>query len=129
MQITISGRNLEISPAIRDYIQTKAAKLEEFFKSIQKVEVILEARKISDNDRSHVAELRIWLAGNKNIQASEGAKDIYAAFDLALQEAKRQVERHKEKHLDEKRRRGARFKFLSRLKIPGFGPSAPESEL
>lgn len=129
MQVTISGRNFELTPAIKEYVQGKAAKLEEFFKNIQKVEVVLEARKISDNNRSQVAEIRAWLAGNKNIQAIEGAKDIYAAFDLALQEAKRQVEKHKEKHLDEKRRRGARFKFLSRLKIPGFGAPAPESEL
>lgn len=120
MQIKITGHGIEITDALRDYVQEKASKLEEFFKNIQKVEIVLDARAIDNLERSHVAEIRAWMAGNRIIQAREGARDMYAAVDLAMQEARRQVERHKEKITKEKRRQAKKFKILSRLKIPGI---------
>ena len=130
MQITITGHGLEVTPALRDYVQLKVAKLEEFFKNIQKVETVLDARAIADDQRAQVVEFRIWLAGKKMIQVKEGGRDMYAAVDLALNEAKRQVEKHKEKMGHEKIRESKRLKLLSRLRFPGFSSKAgSETEL
>jgi len=120
MQINITGHGIEMTGTLRDYVQAKIAKLEEFFKNIQKVEVVLEAHSIDDAQRRQVAEIRAWMAGNKMIQAKEGGKDAYAAFDMALDEAKRQVEKHKEKMSHEKRRESKKIKIASRLKSPGI---------
>lgn len=119
MQIKISGHGIEVTPALRDYVQQKTAKLEEFFNSIQKVEVVLDARQIYDAERRQVAEVRAWLAGKKIIQAKEGGKDMYAAIDLVMQEVKKQIEKHKEKLGHEKIRKTRKWKILSHLKIPG----------
>ncbi|MBU0672136.1 MAG: ribosome-associated translation inhibitor RaiA [Candidatus Margulisbacteria bacterium] len=110
MQIKITGRSLEITPALRDYAQEKAGKLEEFYKNIQKVEIILEARSIDDAERRQVAEIRTWLSGKKMIQATEAARDAYAAIDLAIEEAKRQIQKHKDKHIKEQRRKASKTK-------------------
>ena len=110
MQIKITGRGLEITNALRDYAQAKVSKLEEFFNNIQKVEVILEAKSIDNSNRSQVAEIRAWLAGHKVIQATEGEKDMYAAIDVVVEEAKRQIKRHKEKHSTEQRRKAEKLK-------------------
>lgn len=110
MQIKITGRGIEITPPIRDYIQEKVAKLETFFNNTQKIEVVIEAHAIDDVEKRQVAEIRAWLAGKKVIVAKEAGRDAYAAFDLVLEEAKRQIERHKEKHVQERRREGARLK-------------------
>ncbi|MBN2057294.1 MAG: ribosome-associated translation inhibitor RaiA [Candidatus Saganbacteria bacterium] len=115
MQIKVTGRNIDITSALRDYIHEKVTKLEEFFRNIQKAEVVLETKAIDNVDRRQVAEIRAWLAGKKMIQAVEAGRDAYAAFDMALEEAKRQVERYKEKKVGERRRKGFRFKLLSRL--------------
>ena len=120
MQINITGHGIEMTGTLREYVQAKIAKLEEFFKNIQKVEVVLEAHSIDDAQRRQVAEIRAWMAGNKMIQAKEGGKDAYAAFDMALDEAKRQVEKHKEKMSHEKRRESKKIKIASRLKSPGI---------
>ena len=120
MQITISGHGIEVTPALRDYVQQKAGKLEEFFDNIQKVEVVLDARQIANADRRQVAEVRAWLAGKCMIQAKEGARDMYAAVDLVLEEVKKQVEKHKEKMGHEKIRSTRRMKMLSRLKSFGL---------
>ncbi|OGB87901.1 ribosomal subunit interface protein [candidate division WOR-1 bacterium RIFCSPLOWO2_02_FULL_46_20] len=110
MQITITGRGIDITPPLRDYAQEKVGKLEEFYHNIQKVEVVLEARDIDDAERSHVAEIRAWLDSLKMIQATEGARDMYAAIDLVVEEAKRQVQRHKSKHVEEQRREARKTK-------------------
>ncbi|MCU0641644.1 MAG: ribosome-associated translation inhibitor RaiA [Candidatus Margulisbacteria bacterium] len=122
MQIQITGQKLELTPALRDYVQGKITKLEEFFSGIQKVEVVLEARANYDDNQRQVAEIRAWLSGKKVIQAQEAGQDAYAAFDLALDEAKRQVEKHKEKLGHEKKREAQKLKIESRLKSPGLPP-------
>lgn len=120
MQITITGHGMKITEALRDYVQEKTARLEEFFQNIQKAEVILDARHNDNANLRQVAEIRVWMAGKKMVQAKEGGKDVYAAFDLALEETKRQVERHKEKLGHEKRRQSKKLKILSRLKTFGI---------
>ena len=110
MQIKITGRGIEITPSLRDYIHEKVGKLEEFFSNIQKVEVILDARATDDVERRQVAEIRAWMAGLKMIQASEAGRDMYAAVDLVVEEAKRQIQRHKRKHVHEQRRKAEKVK-------------------
>ena len=110
MQIKVTARGTEITPALKDYALGKAGKLEEFFNNIQKVEVVLEVRNIDDAERAQVAEIRAWMAGKKMIQAQEGARDMYAAIDLVLEEAKRQIQKHKEKLTLEKRREAGKMK-------------------
>ena len=126
MQIKITGHKIKITEPLRDYTQEKIGKLEEFFANIQKVEVVLDARSIDDVNQRQVAEIRVWLAGLKFIQATAAGKDMYAAIDVALAEAIRQVERHKEKHSKEKRRKAEKTKQLYRanpLPEPEYSPS------
>jgi len=129
MQIKISGHGMEVTPALRDYVQQKAGKLEEYFKNIQKVEVILDARSIADADRRQVAEVRAWMGGNRMVQAKEGGRDMYAAIDLVLDEVKKQVEKHKEKMGHEKIRKTRKWKLLSHLKLPGLSFFGGSKEL
>ena len=129
MQIKISGHGIEVTPALRDYVQQKAAKLEEYFKNIQKVEVVLDAREISDAERRQVAEVRAWMGGNRMIQAKEGGRDMYAAVDLVLEEVKKQIEKHKEKMGHEKIRQTRKWKLLSHLKLPGISLFGGSKEL
>ena len=110
MQISVTARGIKMTPSMKEYSEKKVGKLEEFFNNILKTEVVLEARSIEDQDRAQVAEIRAWLAGKKVVVATEGAKDIYAAIDLAVEEIKRQVQKHKQMHQKEKRRKASREK-------------------
>ena len=110
MQIIITGHKMEITAPLRDYVYTKVGKLEEFFKNIQKVEVVLEASSIDNREKRQVAEIRAWMAGKKMVQSKEAGKDMYAAIDLATDEARSQIEKHKEMHILEQRRKGEKAK-------------------
>ncbi|MDI6732059.1 MAG: ribosome-associated translation inhibitor RaiA [Candidatus Margulisbacteria bacterium] len=117
MQTQISARGTKLTPAIRQYVQGKVDKLNQFFNGIQKIEVVLEAHKIDNIERRQMAELRLWVSGLKFIEAKEAGRDLYAAIDLAEEEAKRQLQRHKKMLVDEQRRKAAREKRKQRKKI------------
>jgi len=120
MQIKVTGHGIEITSPLRDYVHEKIAKLEEFFKGIQKVEVVLDARSTDNVEKRQVAEIRAWMSGLKMINAKEAGRDMYAAIDLVVSETKRQIEKHKEMLGHEKIRKSRKWKLLSRLKIPGL---------
>ncbi len=111
MQIKVTARGMKLTPALREYAESKAAKLEEFFKNIQKIEVVLDAKSTRNSEKRQVTEVRAWLDGLKMVQASEGGRDMYASIDLAVDEAKRQIERHKEMTTKEQHRQGSKSKI------------------
>jgi putative sigma-54 modulation protein len=121
MQINIQGHGIELTPPLRDYTLKKVGKIEEFFKNIQKAQVVLDARCDDDSKRSQVAEVTVWMAGKKVIRASEAGQDMYAAVDLVMAEIERQIKKQKEKNTHEKRREAEKLKQIYRSYTP---PSA-----
>jgi putative sigma-54 modulation protein len=110
MQISVTARGTELTNALREYANSKAQKVYEFFKNIQKVEMVLEVKDIENALKRQVAEIRIWAAGNKFIQAISAEKDMYAAIDLVIDEAKHQIEKFKEKKIFNLRRKAGKNK-------------------
>ena len=127
MQVNIQGHGLELTEPLKVYASKKVNKLQEFFNNIMKADIILDARKIEDSARSHVAEVNIWVARKKVIRASEAGQDMYAAIDLVFDELKRQLKKHKDKLIHEKRREGEKIKKTIRSFKPEIiTPSEPQ---
>ncbi len=99
MQISIQGHGIELTEPLREYAHKKIGRLEEFFKNIQRIQIILDVRAIDDLNQKHVAEVNLWAAGKRLIRASEAGKDMYAAIDEVFEELERQVKKHKEKRV------------------------------
>lgn len=110
MQIKISAHNTKMTKAMKEYAEKKYGKLEQYFNNIQKIEVLLDVRKIDDSNRRDVAEVTLWAAGKKVIRATEGGQDMYAAIDMVYEEIVRQLRKHKDKHVKEKRREAEKIK-------------------
>lgn len=116
MRTTITGRHFEISDAIRTYATEKAEKLERVFDGISEVEVLLKGE-----DRRFHCELIIHVANKPNVVIDVAHDSMYAAIDLAMDKAQRQVRRHKER-LRERRhseRRHARAPEGAAAEEPG----------
>lgn len=118
MEINIQGHGIELTEPLRNYAFKKVSKLQEYFKNIQKAQVILDARHLDEFKRSQVCEVNMWLAGKKVIRASEAGQDMYAAIDLVCEEVERQIKKHKEKHIKEVRRSAEKIKQFSRQAVP-----------
>lgn len=91
MQLNITGHHVEITDALRDFVTTKFAKLEQYFDRINKVYVILNVEKIQ-----HIAEATIHVNGGELHATSEHA-DMYAAIDGLIDKLARQLTKHKDK--------------------------------
>jgi len=92
MQVTVSGRHMGISDALRSYCQEKAEKLTRFYDRIQKIEVVLDG-----HSGLHSAEMIVHSDGTHPFVASEEREDVFAAVDVLMDKMERQISRHKEK--------------------------------
>ncbi|MGJ8691067.1 MAG: ribosome hibernation promoting factor [Thalassotalea sp.] len=91
MQINLSGHHVEITDSLRDFVNTKFAKLERHFDHINNVYVVLNVEKINQ-----IAEATLHLNGGE-IHAKSDNSDMYAAIDSLIDKLDRQVLKHKEK--------------------------------
>ncbi len=100
MQINLTGHHLEITPALRSYVETKFEKIERHFEHMTNVHVILGVEKTRQK-----AEATVHVAGG-NLFADETNEDMYAAIDGMIDKLDRQVRKHKEKLKDHHRADG-----------------------
>lgn len=91
MQINLSGHHIEITDSLRDYVNSKFAKLERHFDHINNVHVVLNVEKLQQ-----IAEATLHLKGGE-VHASSEHKDMYAAIDTLVDKLDRQVLKHKGK--------------------------------
>jgi putative sigma-54 modulation protein len=92
MNITITGHHVEVTPALRDYVNEKLEKVHKRFANITSAHVTLTVAKKFQQK----AEATLHLAKSE-IYANCEAEDMYAAIDLLTDKLERQVVKHKEK--------------------------------
>jgi putative sigma-54 modulation protein len=97
MNLTITGHHLEITPAIRGYVEEKLKRVKRHFDQVIDVSVILSVEKLI-----HKAEVNVRVRGRDIfVEASDG--DMYAAVDALFDKLDRQILKHKEKTGDVRR--------------------------
>ncbi|MCW3149826.1 ribosome-associated translation inhibitor RaiA [Stutzerimonas stutzeri] len=94
MQINISGLHLEVTDALRSYIEEKFERLARHFDRIISIQVFLQVEKLKQK-----AEGTLHIAG-REVVANAEHEDMYAAIDLLVDKLDRQLIKHKEKQLD-----------------------------
>ncbi len=96
MQITVSGHHVEVTPALRDYVNNKFSRLQRHFDNITNSDVTLTVEKLVQK-----AEATVHIAG-ANLFAQSESEDMYAAIDALTDKLDRQLIKHKEKHNSKK---------------------------
>ena len=91
MHITVSGHHVDVTPALRDYVNTKLSKLQNHFDNITNTVVTLTVEKLVQK-----AEATVHVAG-ANLFAECESEDMYAAIDSLADKLDRQLIKHKEK--------------------------------
>ena len=94
MQINVKGHQVEVTPALRDYAQTKFERVTRVHDHLHDVSVILGVEKLL-----HKAEVTLQLSG-KTLHADATAPDMYAALDALVDKVETQLRKHKEKLTD-----------------------------
>lgn len=95
MQLSVTGHHVDVTPALRDYVGTKLAKLERHFNHMTDIHCILTVEKLI-----HKAEATVHVGGGGTIHADSTDSDMYAAIDMLVDKLDRQVKKLKEKLTD-----------------------------
>lgn len=90
MQNTITGRHIEVTPALKEYVNTKLERLERHHEPPTSTQMILAVEKLN-----HKAEGIMKISG-ETICAKAVEGDMYAAIDAVADKLDRQLKRHKE---------------------------------
>ncbi|MBQ2900357.1 MAG: ribosome-associated translation inhibitor RaiA [Agathobacter sp.] len=104
MRITITGRNIELTPGIKEAVEDKLSKLEKYFKPDTDVNVTLSVEK----DRQKI-EVTIPTKGH-TIRAEEISNDMYVSIDLVEETLERQLIKYRTKIISKKMNAAASFK-------------------
>ncbi|WP_338845842.1 ribosome-associated translation inhibitor RaiA [Massilia sp. W12] len=99
MNLTISGHHLEVTPAIRAFVENKLERIKRHFDQVIDISVILSVDKLSEKSKRQKAEVTLRVSG-KSIYVESVSEDLYAAIDTLLDKLDRQVLKHKTKVQD-----------------------------
>ena len=92
MQISLTGHHIDITEALRNYVDSKFERLERHFDHVTNVHVVLSVEKVRQK-----AEATVHVNG-ADIFADSTEEDMYAAIDGLVDKLDRQVKKHKEKN-------------------------------
>ncbi len=96
MKLLIHGRNLDVTPAIRDYTETKISRaITHFGDMVKEADVHLS---VARNPRvpQQIVEVTMFANGTV-IRAQERSENLYASIDLVANKLSRQLHRYKDR--------------------------------
>src|SRR3989344_4625094 len=101
MQLNITARHLELTPALSDYVHKKVEKAQKYFDAIIWAQAILSVEK-----HRHIAEVVVHTPGN-TFRTKGEAGDLYSAVDLATHKLDLHLTRIKDKRKNHRNGEGA----------------------
>lgn len=102
MKIDITGRQTDVTPALRQFAEEKLQKLRKLLEDPIEAHVVLSIMK-----HRHIAEIQIK-SRSVVLSGTEETADLYASIGEVVDKLERQALKHKEKIHDHKHRRGPR---------------------
>ena len=97
MQVNVSGHHIDVSDALRTYVNEKMSRIERHFDHVSNVHVVL-----TNENKTKKAEASVNLA-RAQLFADAKNEDMYAAIDALVDKLDRQIIKHKEKLTDHHR--------------------------
>jgi len=96
VEVQVSARKVQLSPALRDAVETKLARLERFLRGDHRASVVfLEERSGRIPDKRDVCEVLIDGSGH-HLRARVTAADPFAAIDAAVTKLEHQLQKVKD---------------------------------
>jgi putative sigma-54 modulation protein len=96
MAITITAKNMELTPAIRDYAEKKLGKLDRHLTNILETKIEIAEQKARYPEQRFVAQVTVDNDGTL-LRGEERGQDVYSAIDKTAKVMERLVERYRGK--------------------------------
>jgi len=108
MNLLITGHHLDLTPAIRQYVEEKLKPITRHLDVIVEIEVILGVEAPAEKELRQRAEVNLRLKG-ETLHAEDRAEDLYAAIDGVMEKLDRQAVKTKGKIKDHRRESAKRM--------------------
>ncbi len=97
MLVTVTGRNIELTPALKEYLTEKLQRAQKHFDHRLDCTALLSVAKNPSIAKSQKAEVTIKVNGNV-IRGEEATENMYASIDLVADKIERQLRKYKTRH-------------------------------
>ena len=91
MAITVRGKNIEITPALKEYVVKRSNKITKYFDTLGEITAILAVEK-----GRHIIELTVPVNG-MILRGEEATTDMYTSIDLVVDKIEKQIEKYRTK--------------------------------
>jgi putative sigma-54 modulation protein len=122
MNLTVRGQQIEVTDALKDYVDKKFSRLEKYFDASPKSDGSVT---LSTTKDLHTVEVTIPLPGLV-LRAEDESDDMYASIDAVVDKLERQIRKNKTK-LNRKFRQKGSLKTLF-VEDPAGGVAVAEDE-
>jgi putative sigma-54 modulation protein len=96
MEMQITGKNIDLLPAVRDYMTRKLGKINRFLPNIISFEIVASEEKTRAPDQRYIVQVTLDNKGTL-IRGEERGQDLYTAIDKVVEVMNRQIEHYKGK--------------------------------
>lgn len=120
MRVTVSGKNIDVSPSIREYIEGKLDKFDRYFNTDIDIKVTVSVEK----NRQKI-EVTMPLRHGVTFRAEETSEDLYQSVDLVMDKLMKQMRKHKTK-IEKKYHRHESIRVAD---IPDYEEEVVESKI
>nr|WP_294144523.1 ribosome-associated translation inhibitor RaiA [uncultured Selenomonas sp.] len=116
---TIRGKNIEITPSLREYVEKRVGKVTKYFEKVGEITVLLTVSK-----GRHIVEVTVPIQGGIVLRGEEATMDMYTSIDLVVEKLERQIRAPDPQAEDEARASFPRRRLQGRgHRGAGEGPS------
>ena len=89
MSVNVKGRNINVTPALKEYVEKKITKVTKQFKTVGDISAVLKVE-----HGNHIVEITVPASGIL-LRAQETTKDMYSSIDLVVEKIERQIHKYK----------------------------------
>jgi putative sigma-54 modulation protein len=97
MKLIVSGKNLEVSDGLKEYVEKKIGKLDRYLPSLTEARVEFALEKTKSAAQREVVQVTLRTNGTI-LRGEERAPDFGTAVDIVVEKLEKQIEKYKGKH-------------------------------
>ena len=116
MSVNVKGRNIDVTPALKEYVEKKITKVTKQFKTVGDISAVLKVEK-----GNHIVEITVPASGIL-LRAQETTKDMYSSIDLVVEKIERQIHKYKPRLMKRK------YSNFADTAVPAPAPAAEAAD-
>ena len=97
MELSVNGRNMEVTTRLRNYVEKKTVKLDRYMPNLAEIHVDLSETNARNVVERQVAQITIRDNRGTILRAEERSNDMFASIDAVVDKLYRQISRYRGK--------------------------------